>query len=55
MAATAPLNKSPHMKEWMAHADLPKEVNTVKKMNGRSLLISSNKKTRYFKQWTTAS
>ena len=45
MAAAAPLNKSPHMKEWMAQADPPKEANTVKKMNGRYLLISSNKKT----------
>ena len=55
MAATAPLNKSSHMKEWMAQADPPKEANTVKKMNDRSLLISSNKKTHYFKEWTTAS
>ena len=55
MAATAPLNKSSHMKEWMAQVDPPKEANTVKKMNGRSLLISSNKTTHYFKEWTTAS
>ena len=55
MAASASLNKSPHMKEWMAQADPPKEANTVKKMNDRSLLISSNKKTFYFKEWTTAS
>ena len=31
MAATASLNKSPHVKEWMAQADLPREANTVKK------------------------
>ena len=55
MAATALLNKSPHMKEWMAQADPPKEGNTVKKMNGRSRLISSNKTTHYFKEWTKAS
>ena len=55
MAATASLNKSPHMKEWMAQVDPPKEANMVKKMNGRSLLISSNKTTHYFKEWTTAS
>ena len=55
MAATAPLSKSPHMKEWMAQADSPKEANTFRKMYGRSLLISSNKKTHYFNEWTTAS
>ena len=55
MATSASLNKSPHMKEWMAQADPPKEANTVKKMNDRSLLISSNKNTFYFKEWTTAS
>ena len=52
MAATASLNKSPHVKEWMTQADPPKEANTVKKMNGRSLLIFSNKTTHYFKEWT---
>ena len=59
MAATAPLKKSPYMKEWMAQVDPPKEAtqvdppkeaNTVKKMNGRSLLLSSNKTTLYFKE-----
>ena len=45
MAATAPLKKSSYMKEWMAQVDPPKEANTVKKMNGRSLLLSSNKTT----------
>ena len=54
MAATASLNKSPHVKEWMAQADPPREANTVKKMNGRSLLIFSNKTTHYFKEWTAA-
>ena len=31
MGATAPLNKSPSIKEWMAQADTPKEASTVKK------------------------
>ena len=55
MAETAPLNKSPHMKQWMTQPDPPNEANTVKKMNRRSLLISSNKTTHYFKEWTAAS
>ena len=55
MAATAPVRKSPYMKEWMAQAGHPKEVNTVEKLNGRSLFLSSNKTTHYFKEWTTAS
>ena len=42
------------MKEWMAQADPPEEADTVKKLNGRSLLLSSNKTTLYFKEWTTA-
>ena len=54
MAATALLNKSPYMKEWMAQADPPREANTVIKMNDRSLLIFSNKTTHYFKEWTAA-
>ena len=54
MAATASLNKSLYVKEWMAQADPPREANTVKKMNGRSLLIFSNKTTHYFKEWTAA-
>ena len=37
----------------MAQAYPTKEANPVKKLNGRSLLISANKKTRYFKEWTT--
>ena len=55
MAATAPLKKSPYVKEWMVQADPPKEANAVKKMNGRSLLLYSNKMTLYFKEWMTAS
>ena len=55
MATTAPLKKSPYMKEWMAQADPPKEANTMKTMNRRSLLLSSNKAILYFKEWTTAS
>ena len=43
------------MKEWMARADPPKEACTVKKMNGWSLLLSTNKMTHYFKKQTTAS
>ena len=31
------------MKEWMAQADPPKEANTVKKLKGRPLLLSSKK------------
>ena len=41
---------SPHMKEWMAQADPLREAGTVEKMNGRSLLIFSNKTTHYFKE-----
>ena len=43
------VKKSPYMKEWMAQADPPKEVSAVKKMNGRSLLFSSNKMTHTLK------
>ena len=45
--------KSPSMKKWMAQGDPLKEVSTVKKMNGHSLLISSDKMTYHFKEWTT--
>ena len=31
------------MKEWMAQADPPKEVDTLKRMDGRSQLLSSKK------------
>ena len=37
----------------MAEADPPKEASTVKKMDGRSLLLSSNKITHYIKEWMT--
>ena len=53
MAATVPLKKSPYVKEWMGKANSSKEGSTVKKMNGRSLDLSSNKMTCCFKEWTT--
>ena len=53
MTETAPAKKSPSTKKWMAQADLPEEASTVKKMNGQSLLLSSDKMTHYFKEWTT--
>ena len=43
MAATAPLKKIIHLKEWIAQADPPKEDSTVKQMNGWSLPLYSNK------------
>ena len=52
MAATDPWKKSPYMKEWMAQTDPAKEDITVKKMNNRSLLLSSNKMIYYYKEWT---
>ena len=39
----------------MAQAAPLREASTVKKMNDRSLLLSLNKITHYFKKWTTAS
>ena len=45
--------KSPSMKKWIAQSDPPKEVSTVKTMNGRSLLLSSKKMIHYSKKWTT--
>ena len=39
----------------MAQGDPPKEAGTVKDMNGRSRLLSSNKMKNYFKDWTTTS
>ena len=42
------------MKEWMAPADPPLEAGTIKKINGRSLLLDLNKITHYFKERTTA-
>ena len=38
----------------MSQADPHREASTVKKMNGWSLLLSLNKMTHYFKEWTTA-
>ena len=49
------VKKSPYMKEWMAHVDPPKEASTVKKMNDLPQLLSLNKITHYFKEWTTPS
>ena len=43
------------MEEWMAQADPSKEASTVKKMNGRLLLLSLNKMTHYSREWATAS
>ena len=45
--------KSPSMKKWMVKVILQKKSVWSKKMNGRSLLLSSNKMTHYFKEWTT--
>ena len=47
MAKTAPV-KSPSMEKCMIQDDSPKEVTTVKEMNDRSLLLSSDKMTCYF-------
>ena len=56
MAATASVKKSPWMIEWMARAAPLREATTVtKKMNDRSLLLSINEITHYFKKWTTGS
>ena len=41
------------MKEWMAQPQPPKGASTIKRMTGRSLLLSSNKMTHYFKEWAT--
>ena len=41
------------MIEWMAQADPTREANTVKKMIEKSLFLSLNKITHYFKKWTT--
>ena len=40
------------MKEWSAQAEPP---SMIKKMNSGLLLLSSNKMTNYFKEWTTKS
>ena len=43
------------MIEWMAQATPLREASTATKMNDRSLLLSLNKITHYFKKWTTGS
>ena len=43
------------MKELMAQAVPLRKATTVKKMNDRSLLLSINEITHYFKNWTTGS
>ena len=43
------------MIEWMVQAAPLREASTVKKMNDRSLLLSLNKITHYFKKWTAGS
>ena len=49
MAATAAVKTSPQMIEWMTQAVPLREASTVKKMNGRSLLLSLNETTHYLK------
>ena len=49
------VKKSTFIKEWMTQADPPKVASITKEMNDRSLLLSSNKMTHYFKEWTTPS
>ena len=43
------------MIEWMAQAAPLRDTSTVKKMNDRSLLLSLNKITHYFKKWLAKS
>ena len=43
------------MIEWMAQATPLRDTRTVKKMNDRSLLLSLNKITHYFKKRMTGS
>ena len=50
MAATASVEKSSYMIEWMAQAVPLREASTVQKKNDRSLLLSLNKITHYFKK-----
>ena len=47
MAATAPVKKQAYMIEWMVQAAPLREISTVKKMNGRSLLFCLNRVTHY--------
>ena len=55
MAATGSLKKFTLHGRMVAQADPSKEASTVKKMNGRLLLLSSNKMTHYSREWATAS
>ena len=48
MAESAPLKKSSIIKEWMVQGNPSKKL-TVKKMDGRSLLLTSNIVILYFK------
>ena len=50
MTATAMIKNLPYLKELMAVADPPKEDSAVKNMKSRSLLLSSNEMTHYFKE-----
>ena len=42
-----------NMNKWIAQADTPKEAITFDRMNDWLQLLSSNKMTQYFKEWTT--
>ena len=55
MTAINSLKMSTYMKQLIASADPPSKACTVKKMNGRLLLLLSIKTTNYFKQKTNAS
>ena len=54
MAVTTLLKKAPHMQEWMAQADPPKEASTFERKNNLSQLLSSNRMRHCFKELTTA-
>ena len=43
------------MKEWMAQVDPPKEAGTLESMDGWPQILSSNKMTYLFKEWTAES
>ena len=53
MAATAPVKYHPPGKNAWLNVILQKQSVQSKKLNGRSLLLSLNKMTHYFKKWTT--
>ena len=55
MAKPASVKKSPYIIEWMAQAAPLRKATTVKKRNGRSLLLSINEIAHYFKKWKTGS